>query len=326
MAARGELDFDQVYADDFVGWPLAPQSKPHGVYGTFLNPTTAWPSGMPPTTAGYHAAIDIVVNDAAGSRPVFAIEGGRVHEATHKIQTTPLKKQVPAGVVGIGHFRYAHVVPIVAVGDLVAPGQAIGHTVPGWWHIHLEELAWQRGERMLLNPLRPGGKLVPKAPGGRPVISAMRIYPKSAENSASPKVVSLDRVSGVVVPVALATDNVPLKEWPTAPVVPVHVYRASIELRRGADVVLQRRLFQLDRVPGPAWQHFFRPLTRRSAPVAVCAVRKPKDCTSRLWLRLWEQGWDTRAVPNGRYDLELTVENTIGKKASRTLSFRVANP
>ena len=325
MAVRGELDFIQTYDDTYAGWPLAPKNKAHGVYGTFLNPTTIWPSGMPGAGVGYHAAIDIAVNDANGPQGVFAIEGGRVHEAKHAVQTTPLQQQVNSGVVGIGHFRYAHVVPSVAVGDVVAPGQQIGHTVPGWWHIHLEELAWVRGERLLLNPLRPGGKLAPVTDGKPPVISAMRIYPKADEAKPDPRVLPLDAVRGTVVPVALAMDPFPLKDWPKAPVVPLHVYRASLKLEHAGAVVLERRLFQIDRVPGPTWQHYFRPLTRRSAPVAVCVVKKPKDCTSRLWLRLWENGWDTRTVPNGKYALTLTVEDTVGRKASRTLSFRVAN-
>ena len=325
MAVRGELGFAQVYEDDYLGWPLAPKHAGHGVYGTFLNPTTIWPSGMPFPNVGYHKAIDIPVNDATGAHRVYAIEGGRVREASVTTQTTPLDVQVRCGVVSLAHFRYAHVVPSVAVGDVVAPGDEIGRTCPGWWHIHLEELAWHRGRRLELNPLRPGGKLAPIVDSGRPVIRAMRIYSKDAENDANARVLPLDRIRGVVVPVALAMDAFPLKSWPKAPVATLHVYRAKIELRRAGAVVLERTLFQLDAAPGPTWQHFFRPLTRRSAPVAVCVVRKPSDCAGRFWLRLWERGWDTRQVPNGRYALTLTVEDAVGRTASRELRFRIAN-
>jgi hypothetical protein len=324
-AVRGELGFVQNYEDDYVGWPLAPKHEGHGVYGTFLNPTTVWPSGMPLANVGYHQAIDIPVNDAAGPEPVFAIEGGRVRQAHRATQTTPLGQRVSSGVVGIGHFRYAHVVPSVAVGDTVAPGAEIGRTTPGWWHIHLEELAWVRGRKVMLNPLRPGGKLAPIVDAGRPVIRAMRIYPKDTENDANARILQPDRVYGVVVPVALAMDAFPLRSWPRAPVATLHVYRARLELRRGNAVVLERTLFQLDTAPGPTWQHFYRPLTRRSAPVAVCVVRKPPDCAGRFWLRLWERGWDTRNVPNGRYALTLTVEDAVGRRASRELRFRIAN-
>lgn len=326
MAVRGAIDFVQTYDDDYTGWPLAPKQQGHGVYGTFGNPTTGWP---PPTLPGpgtnYHSAIDIPVNDAGGSKPIFAVEGGRVREAHRSVQKTPLGVQVNSGVVGIGHFRYGHTVPEVAVGEVVQPGQRIGHSVPGWWHVHLEELAWIRGARILLNPLRPGGKLRPISDGGNPRIEAMRIYPKAAENDATPNVLPTNAVRGVVVPVALAMDAFPLRDWPKAPTATLHVYRASIELRRGGTLVEKRNLFQLDRAPGPTWQHYFRPLTRRSAPVAVCAVKKPQSCAGRFWIRLWEQGWDTRKVPNGNYTLSLTVADSVGKTADRTLSFRVAN-
>lgn len=324
--ARGEIDFTQPYADAFVGWPLAPQDRGHAVYGTFLNPTTGWPSGMPPTTAGYHQAIDILVNDARGPQPVFAIEGGEVREAKLTWQTTPLRRRIRCGVVSVGHFRYAHVFPSVAVGDAVVPGQELGRTCPGWWHIHLEEVAHAGGRRILLNPLRPGGKLSPVSDAGRPFVRALRIYPKDSENDANARVLPRDRVQGVVVPVALAMDAFPLKEWPGAPVVPLHVYRASVELTRDdGSVVSDRRLFQIDRAPGPAWQHYFRPLTRRSAPVAVCVERRPADCSGRFWLRLWERGWDTRQVANDWYTLTVRVEDTVGRSASRALRFRVRN-
>ena len=44
----------------------------------------------------------------------------------------------------------------------------------------------------------------------------------------------------------------------------------------------------------------------------VLVVRKPRDCTGRFWLRLWERGWDTSRVANGWYRLRLTVEDTVG--------------
>jgi len=322
---RGALSFTPTYNDDFTGWPLAPQHRTHAVYGTFLNPTTGWPSGMPPLNRGFHKAIDILVNDASGRHPVFAIEGGRVKEASRIWEITPLKERVRSGEIAIAHFRYEHVVASVEVGEKVEAGQEIGQTVPGWWHVHIEEWATAGGKSVVLNPLRPGGKLAPVTDRGDPFVREMRIYAKEDENNGAPRPLSPDRVRGVVVPVALAMDSFPVREWPNAPVVPLHVYRASIELRRGQTIVLARTLFQLDWAPGPPWQHFFRPLTRRSAPVAKCVVLKPANCAGQFWLRLWERGWDTRKVPNGSYTLKLTVEDTVGRSASRTLRLRVAN-
>ena len=50
-----------------------------------------------------------------------------------------------------------------------------------------------------------------------------------------------------------------------------------------------------------------------------------ESCSGRFWIRLWERGWDTRKVPNGSYTLKLTVEDTVGRSASKTLRLRVAN-
>lgn len=324
-AARGALGFTPTYEDDFRGWPLRPKHGAHGVYGTFLNPTTGWPPPMPQPTAGYHKAVDIVANDRTGPHPVFAVEGGTVRRVDRAWRRTPLGERVLNGAVHLGHFSYAHVVPSVEEGEAVAPGDQIGETLPGWWHVHVEEHAWWRGQHVVLNPFRPGGKLAPLPASGGPAIRAMRIYAKADENTAGPRALPLDRVRGVVVPVALAADLIPLKEWPAAPVVGIHVYAASIVLRRGDELVLERDLFRLDSAPGPPWRHFFRPLTRRSAPVAVCVVRKPPDCAGRFWLRLWENGWDTRRAANGRYTLTLTVEGVSGVRASRALRFTVAN-
>ena len=322
---RGALSSTPRYNDDFTGWPVAPKHHTHAVYGTFGNPTTKWPSEMPGLRASYHKAIDILQNDASGRHPVFAIEGGKVGDVKLGWQITPLNERVRAGEVGIGHFRYHHVLPGVEVGEQVEAGQEIGRTCLGFWHVHLEEHASVGGKRIALNPLRPGGKLAPVKDQGNPFVRELHIYAKEDENNATPRPLSPDRVRGVVVPVALAMDSFPFKDWPKAPVGPLHVYRASIVLRRGQTAVLERTLFQLDTAPGPPWQHFFRPLTRRSAPVAVCVVRKPPDCSGKFWIRLWERGWDTRKVPNGSYTLKLTVEDTVGRSASKTLRLKVAN-
>ena len=324
-AVRGAIAFTPTWDDDYTGWPLGPKHRAHAVFSAFLNPTTGRPPVMPLPTAGYHKAIDILANDRTGPHPIFAVEGGRVLRIDHAWRTTPLGERVLNGAIRLGHFHYAHVVPSVEVGQPVDAGEQIGETLAGWWHMHLEEHAWWRGQHIMLNPLRPRGKLAPLAKGGQPAIRAMRIYAKSDENAANPRVLPLDRVQGVVVPVARAAELIPLKEWPAAPVAGIHVYRASIVLERGDELVLERELFRLDSPPGPPWRHFFRPLARRTSPVGVCVVRKPADCSGRFWLRLWENGWDTRRVPNGRYALTLTVEGVTGARATRTMRFNVAN-
>ena len=117
----------------------------------------------------------------------------------------------------------------------------------------------------------------------------------------------------------------PLREWPGAPTVPLHVYRASIELRRGQTTVLARTLFQLDMAPGPTWQHYFPPAHPPKRAHRRLHRARAGGLHGQLWIRLWERGWDTRKVPNGSYTLKLTVEDTVGRSASKTLRLRVAN-
>lgn len=314
-----------IYADTYRGWPTAPVDGPHAVYGTFLNPTMAWRDAMASESVGFHEAIDIPVDDAKAPEPVYALEGGIVSRSVTKVYQRKLEPPSRCGVVEIAHFQYSHVLPVVNVGMRVRAGDPIATTCPDWWHVHLAEFQTISGKRVPVNPLRPGGKLGPIIDRAPPVIEEMRIYPQGEQNDPSPTPLPLDSVRGVVVPVALAMDRYPLREWPGAPEVPLHVFSARVDLVRGASVLSSRTLFRVDRSPGRIWEHYFRPLTRRSAPVAVCIERRIPDCGSRLWLRLSEQGLDTRTLPNGRYTLVLTVDDVVGRQAIRSLTFRVAN-
>ena len=155
--------YPQTYNDDFRGWPVAPQHQQHPVRGTFLDPRPD-----PEIGAIYHTGVDIAVRDdrpdtaapSGRTHRVFAIEGGVVDAAT-----APGVR----GTVRIGHFGYGHVDARVERGDRVRAGQFIGWTAKGSWHVHLTEFHFPGdGSHVLLNPLRPGGKLKPYADTRRP--------------------------------------------------------------------------------------------------------------------------------------------------------------
>ncbi len=215
---RGALGFTPTYNDDYTGWPVAPKHRTHGVYGTFLNPTTGWPSGMPPPQRRLPQGDRHPHERRLGPPPRLRHRGRHGPGREAGLADHPAQRTRSRGEVGIGHFRYHHVVPCVEVGEKVEAGQEIGQTCPGWWHVHLEEHATVGGKRVTLNPLRPGGKLAPVTDQGNPFVREMRIYAKEDENNATPRPLSPDRVRGVVVPVALAMDSFPFKDWPKAPV------------------------------------------------------------------------------------------------------------
>lgn len=165
---------DLSYNDGWHGWPVRPLFQQHPIRGSFLD--------LRPM--GNHFGIDINVRDA---RP----ESGAPRGRTHRVYA------VEGGVAGnirdgsaygcgarrveVGHFSYYHVDAVVAAGERVSPGQMIGWTCKGWWHVHLSEFTFSNGGRVLVNPLRRGGKLRPYVDSARPVVHAIRFYRPAAQ-------------------------------------------------------------------------------------------------------------------------------------------------
>src|SRR5256885_889629 len=167
----GKLTAAQRYNDDYFGWPVAPVQRQHPIRSTLLDPRADDRHG-----AIYHQGVDIAVNDVqpergaprARTHRVYAIEGGVVEEAT------------PPGVRGnvhLGHFGYGHVDASVRPGQRVFAGQMIGWTWLTTWHVHLSEFLFlPGGRRILVNPLRSGGKLRPYVDRLGPLIHEVRFY------------------------------------------------------------------------------------------------------------------------------------------------------
>ena len=167
----GRLEAFQSYNDSYSGWPVTPVKRQHPIRGSFLDPRPDRRRG-----AIYHEGVDIAVRDdrpelgapRGRTHRVFAIEGGRVREAT------------PRGIRGfarIGHFGYGHIEAAVEPGEMVQPAQFIGWTWQGSWHVHLSEFVFTNdGRRLIVNPLRRGGKLRPYVDRAKPVVHEIRFY------------------------------------------------------------------------------------------------------------------------------------------------------
>ena len=80
------------------------------------------------------------------------------------------------GSVRIGHFGYGHIDAVVLTGEFVVPGQHIGWTCDGDWHVHLSEFVFTSGAPLVVNPLRRDGKLHPFVDRARPAIREIRFY------------------------------------------------------------------------------------------------------------------------------------------------------
>ena len=85
----------------------------------------------------------------------------------------------PHGVRGfahIGHFGYGHIDTLVLTGETVVPGQHVGWTCAGDWHVHLSEFVFAGETRILVNPLRRGGKLHPYVDRAAPAIGRSLLH------------------------------------------------------------------------------------------------------------------------------------------------------
>jgi hypothetical protein len=164
----GKLDLAQVYNDTWRGWPVRPHNRQHPIRGSFLDPRPD-----PELGAIYHEGVDVAVRD---DRPESGAPQGRTHRV-YAIEGGPVHFATPLGVRGfahIGHFGYGHIDPIVSTGEIVTPGQHIGWTCKGDWHVHLSEFIFTTGGQVIVNPLRPGGKLDPYVDTAPPFIREIR--------------------------------------------------------------------------------------------------------------------------------------------------------
>ena len=149
---------------------MSPRKRQHPIRGSFLDPRPD-----PERGAVYHDGVDIAVRD---DRPEHGAPRGRTHRV-YAIEGGPVFLATPPGVRGfvhVGHFGYGHVDALVQPGETVAPGQHIGWTCAGDWHVHLSEFLFAGETRLVVNPLRRGGKLHPYVDRAAPLIREVRFY------------------------------------------------------------------------------------------------------------------------------------------------------
>jgi hypothetical protein len=317
----------------------------HPVRGSFLDPRTS----------GYHYGVDISVRDdlpERGAPPrrthrVYAIEGGRVWRV--------IKPRRPdgEGIVRIGHFGYGHVDPVVALGEFVRPGQMIGWTIEGEWHLHLSEWYLPGGdvsERIPVNPLCRNGKLAPYVDTADPVIEqigffspateAWRVVSSRAVLPPDGKRLDQNRLSGVVDVRARIEDQQSFVGWlayyPEL-ITNHHPERVELELRRRPDdrTVFTRTVFSsevaLDAHSPRAvdFSTHYAPGTGQNLRAQDCLAVSGRSCRGALWFRLFGDEstayWDTSGTPDGRYVLTVRAWDIAGNTATRSVEISVVN-
>ena len=333
----GRLDLPQSYNDSWRGWPVRPHNRQHPIRGSFLDPRPD-----PILGAVYHDGIDIAVRD---DRPeqghplnrthrVYAIEGGPVGFATPRGQR---------GSVRVGHFRYGHIDPVVTQGEIVAPGQHIGWTCRGDWHVHLGEVVLTAGEPLLVNPLRPGGKIAPFVDTAPPEIREVRFFTmarpawtRRPQTSVAllPQAgqrIARDRLFGKVDLRVRAHDPQSFSGWfadhPHL-AAPHHPFRLAVSIveARSARLVRRREAFRAEQVlEQPAGLHF-APGTEQNLPANGCMQRHATmRCDGIYWFRAFPEGWDTRRHPDGRYRVRVRVWDVAGNRAEASVLVTLDN-
>jgi hypothetical protein len=337
-AVPGKLDVAQAYNDAYHGWPVAPVSQPHPIRGAFMDPRPD-----PDLGAIYHDGVDIAVRDdrpEQGAPPgrthrVYAIEGGKVTAATPRAER---------GLVDVGHFRYEHVDALVHVGQRVEPGDPIGWTCQGTWHVHLGEWIFPPdGGRILVNPLRPEGKVRPYLDDAPPEIREIRYYTpatpswtrRTANVASLPQAGKrLDKtgLSGTVdVRVRLDDPQSFIGWFADLPwlAAPHHPFRLAITVTElsGGRIVHDRDVFRAERaLETPTGQHF-APGTEQNLPANACMdMHRTVRCDGIYWFRLFPRPyWDTTRLPNGRYRLRIRAWDIAGNMATANSEVTIRN-
>jgi hypothetical protein len=328
------------YNDSWRGWPVRPLHKQHPVRGSFLDPR---PGGL-------HFGVDIGVRDDRPEKRappdrthrVYAVEGGTVYNLFDGAGMPCSQRRL-----WIGHFAYYHVDATVRSGASVAPGQMIGWTCKGEWHVHLSELT---SAHVLVNPLHPGGKLAPYTDSKPPVIKAFSFY-KPASNlwstphgamwsPATGQSLSPDDLHGTVDVRVRVSDPQSFRGWlKSLPYLyaDLHPDRLALDLVRSADrtTVLHRE------ISGPVFPYslphnnHFAPGTRANQRDASCfrfrhrGLQTPVQCAGRYWIHAFGTTTtpyiDTKTLPDGRYRLRITAWDPLGHKASKAVDVRIDN-
>lgn len=333
----GKLDVPQVFNDSWRGWPVKPHNGQHPIRGSFLDPRPD-----PERGAICHDGVDVAVRD---DRPERGAPAGRTHRV-YAIEGGPVFLATPRGARGfarIGHFGYGHIDPIVQMGETVTPGQHIGWTCKGDWHVHLSEFIFTSGPAILVNPLRPRGKLRPYLDTAPPVIREIRFYtpanpawgrrPTTSVARLPPAGQRLNRnglFGRVDVRVRVSDPQSFIGWFQEVPwlAAPHHPFRLAVTIVDlvTSRIVRRREVFRAEQlIDLPAAQHF-APGTEQNLPAGGCMRRHSSiRCDGVYWFRLFPRYWDTTRLPDGRYEVRVRAWDVAANVAKSEVVVTIAN-
>jgi hypothetical protein len=297
------------------GWPIKPFDEQHPVRGNFGDPRMIF-SGRPTmaavmrgtVTASFHTGVDIC---APNGTAVYPVASGVV---------TSLAPDWITVDSGNGQaFEYWHITPTVRVGDHVEERQTVlGHIIRGQGHVHLTQI--DNGRKV--NPLAPG-RLGPYADTTAPQVTSI-----SFRRGAGGPTLLPNFLRGRVELIASAYDRPTLPApgiWHDMPTTPA-LMTWHIENSSTGKVVVAERVAHDHRNTEPADTEFSSAYARGTFQnMAVFVKYYSYMQPGQFLFRLAPQGFDTRTLRDGVYDLVVTATDIRGNKGSLTQRFTVHN-
>ncbi len=292
-------------------WPLRPFHQQHPIRANFGDPRTVFRNTMltdglqGPGTFLFHNGIDIA---APGGTPVYPVVSGKVHY----IDATAISVRTTDRRV----FQYFHLVLRVREGqDVVAGKTALGTVMHAYDHVHLAEI---RSDRVW-NPLARGG-IAPYQDHTVPQVRAINVRPAGS-------LLPFDTatVCGTVSLVAAADDAAPMlvrgvfNGFPLSPA----LITWSLAKVRGKVYVDNVRAADF-RTTLVSPRFFWDVYARGSYQNAPRFSNRQYVMPGRFLYNL-ASFVDTRAYPNGLYEITVDVSDMRGNSSEAALEFKIEN-
>jgi len=278
-------------------WPLKPFHEQHPVRGNFGDPRTVLTGGEEGLFS-FHSGVDI---SAWPGNRVYPVVSGTVARVTGDL--------VAVRTFDARRFQYIHLAPLVHVGEPVVASQTILGTIrPRWNHVHLSEI---RGS-CAVNPLM-SGHLTPYVDRTKPTVRAI-LFQTAMGTPISPHA-----LSGKIRIVANAYDTPAMPSpypWGSLPVSPVRV-TWSLATLSGRDIL--RNTGADFRYSVPFRFQFcsvYAPGTEQNFAAVVGKFRWGK--AGRYLFDLTPGMLNTAFLPDGRYRVTVTAEDTAGNDGTRS--------
>jgi hypothetical protein len=277
------------------GWPLKPFGRQHPVRGHFGDPRI---NGRDEAHGRLHFGIDIVSENGT---PVYATISGiasihPLHRDTAVVRSS-----------GAITHEYWHVIPSIQPGQrVIAFHTVVGRIEAPWRHVHFAELVCG----CYVNPLRPGA-VTPYSDTTHPAVDSVSF--ERDGTAVGP------RLSGSLDLVAEAWDEVPLAvplPWNAKPVAPA-IVRWRLQGRRATGCDGWRTAVDFSgRLPG-SYRAVYARGTRQNHPWRLRGSGRYRFVLARAF--------DTRLLEDGRYRVQVEVEDTRGNRAVGGVTVTIAN-